>query len=162
MSNKFFLQATMVIALVACTNSLNAASYCAMPQEKQALDIRAMQAEMMVAAISCDQQKKYNAVLTKFEQSFANAGKAMKGYFIRNYHHNFENKMNIFITEIANESSRVSLTQDEKSFCKSTAQLFDKILAGAAKDIYKVASLGGFEKLHTIKSCSSKVAYLIE
>lgn len=129
--------------------------YCALANEKHALDTRALQSHFMVAALACGEQKKYNSFVKKFQTELVESGKYLKDYFRRNYSGNeSENKMNQFITALANETSKRSLEKNSARFCAEAIELFKKTESGRIKRAYDLAVQSGFEKVHKISACN--------
>ncbi len=153
MKNHIVIAFVLLIILACAAHIAEAKMACAFKNEKNALDARAMQSQMMVAALSCGNQQKYNSFIKKFQAEFIECGKNLKTYFTRNYHNDADRQMNKFITSIANEASKKSLDQNSEQFCAEANHLFDKIQSSGKQNVLELASMQEFASLHPIKSC---------
>ncbi len=81
------------------------ADTCASAAEKTAFDTRVLQSELMVAALSCGENARYNSFVQKFESELVANGNALRGYFARNYGKSGEDVLDRFITRIANNAA---------------------------------------------------------
>lgn len=130
-----------------------AAATCAMEKEKAALDVRALQTQLMVAALSCGEQQRYNTFMKKFGSQLSEQGNGLKRYFSRVYHGNEEQAQNSFVTQLANVSSELSLEADETVFCNTASKLFDDVIGAKPTEMPKLALNAGVDSLHGIDAC---------
>ena len=130
------------------------AGNCALVEEKAALDVRALQTQLMVAALSCGEQARYNEFMKKFGKQLSMQGDDLKHYFSRVYSTDSERQKNSFITKLANTSSQLSLKEDEDEFCETASAMFDDVIGAKPVEMPKLASLAGAESLHGIRGCS--------
>ncbi|MDB2414233.1 hypothetical protein N9W34_00500 [Rickettsiales bacterium] len=127
---------------------------CAMQEESQALDFRALQSNMMVAALSCDQQKNYNRFMIKYKNNLITGSEDIKSYFKRKYGFSYERELNRFVTDLANKATQFSMNKNSDTYCQQVSAMF--------KDLIDMEEnmLGGYiEKqhlasLHGVNSCS--------
>ncbi len=148
----------MFLAITVGTSSAYAADQCATRKEKIALDTRALQSQLMVAAISCNQQVNYNQFVTKYNRYLSEQGQVMKRYFTRIYSGGGVQQMNQFVTTMANSSSRASLRQEENAFCQRSAEFFSKLISGNEDQLLSLS--GGFqlEGMHGVGLCATEIA----
>ncbi len=130
------------------------AANCALDNEKKALDVRALQTQLMVAALSCGEQQRYNEFMQKFKKELSLQGDGLKQYFSRVYNNQSERQQNNFVTKLANTSSKLSLEEDEEVFCETASALFDDVIGAKPTEVPKLASLTGASTLHGITPCS--------
>lgn len=140
---------TLVLALPISV----AAKKCADKNEKAALDLRAMQSQLMVAALSCNQHEAYNRYIKKFSRELSQQGRAFEHYFRRIYSQKAPYEMNRFITTLANASSKQSLRLNDEEFCQTSSYLFKELLTSDVKKIRYLAGDRQFEGLHGIGVC---------
>lgn len=131
------------------------ASTCASPTEKAALDTRALQTELMVAALSCGEQSRYNNFVNRFRQSLNANSVNLKSYFSRVYPSNAESQLNRFITKLANAVSERSLATNSDDFCEAANTLFDEVTNAKPSEVVQVASREDFSDIHGISACSN-------
>ena len=144
---------TFFIPFVCVSHVANAKMACAMKDEKSAFDTRAMQSQLMVAALSCGEHQKYNDFIKKFRDELIASGKGLKSYFARNYSRDADFQMNKFITFLANEASKKSLDSNSEKFCAESSNLFSKLKEINSKNRLEFASSENFSRLHKINSC---------
>ena len=100
---------------------------CAKPQEMQAIRVRALQTELMIAGLSCNGQEHYNYFIANYQPQLKQYADTMRGYFMRSYGPTAELEMNQFITQLANESMTRSLRKGAKIFCNNARLWFDGV-----------------------------------
>ncbi len=96
--------------------------------EKAALNVRHLQSELMVAALSCDLRPQYNAAIDRFQDEWVSHGQELKQLFRRTYAGGGERELNRFVTALANEASAESLSRGG-GYCRDARSLFTEILA---------------------------------
>lgn len=99
-------------------------------REQAALDVRYLQTELMVAALSCgrpEYHNHYNAFVAKFGNSLKRHSNVMKTYFTREYGAQANKQMDTYVTRLANEASLRSMQQ--VAFCKDSGSLFERVTA---------------------------------
>ncbi len=96
------------------------------PAERDAIAVRHMQTDMMVAALSCEMHDQYNAAVTRFQAELVQHGAALRALFERTYGSEAEQELNSYITRLANESStrRIAAGAD---YCSTAANQFAKL-----------------------------------
>ncbi|MGB8274497.1 MAG: hypothetical protein WCF16_04405 [Alphaproteobacteria bacterium] len=135
-----------------------AAATCSLAAEQAAIDSRALQSELMVAALSCGQSGQYNAFVTKFGPQLAANGNALRQYFGRAFGANGETQMNAFVTRLANYASTRATTRGTPAFCADSAALFGQVLAAAPNDLVAVAARQPFAGDSGITPCAVQTA----
>lgn len=116
-----FFMTAMVQALPAA-----ASVPCAQPEEMQAIRIRALQTELMLAGLSCNGRQHYNHFVRSFRSELKTYATALRSYFHRAYGKSGENEMNQFITRLANESSTRSV-HGADVFCSNAREWFSTV-----------------------------------
>jgi hypothetical protein len=124
----------IVIAAVTTAAPALAAPQCPSLAEANAERVRILQTELMVAALKCRARtdlglfEKYNTFVRTFTPELVEHGKALTSYFQRSYGSIYRQKMDTFITSLANT---VSIASDkDPQFCDITSQRADAVLAG--------------------------------
>ena len=93
------------------------------PAEDDALSVRRLQSDMMVAALSCQMREQYNMTVTRFESELVRHGVNLRGLFQRTYGARAEQELNSYVTRLANESSARRIAAGA-SYCESAAAQF--------------------------------------
>jgi hypothetical protein len=107
---------------------------CVQPTEKTAFDIRALQSQLLVAALACGQHDDYNAFVRKNQAELATAFRNLAAHFRRTAGNQHQRQLDQYITELANSQSRVSIDRGS-FFCREQVPLFQAAMAanGAAE-----------------------------
>jgi len=96
-----------------------------MSQADLSIEVRRLQTNLMVAALSCGARSEYNAFISTHRPSLQTYGKAITDEFRRRYGREGSRQLNRFITRLANEASARS-NADRDAFCADAAALFEK------------------------------------
>jgi hypothetical protein len=89
------------------------------------IEVRRLQTNLMVAALSCHARSDYNEFITMHRPSLQSYGKTIQAEFRRRYGHESSKQLNRFVTRLANEASARS-NADRDGFCAEAAGLFAK------------------------------------
>lgn len=87
------------------------------------IEVRRLQTDLMVAALSCGARSEYNNFILAHRPSLQKYGKAIRAEFRRRYGPNGSKRLNRFITRLANEASARS-NADRDAFCANASALF--------------------------------------
>jgi hypothetical protein len=99
-------------------------------KERASLELRLMQTELMVAALGCSAADRYNAFVTRYQPQLVDGGKTLQNLFKRIHGGQAFNRVNHFVTRVANEAS-LRMVQNANQFCDDTDAMFQALLAGA-------------------------------
>ena len=108
----------------------------------------------MVAALSCDQRDGYNAFVTRFENELVGHGKILRRFFGREFGTRGVQRLNRFITRIANETSQRS-SATSYDYCMQATALFERVAATVPGGLIRVARSQTFSDLHGFAPCST-------
>lgn len=107
-----------------------ASAACVQPAEKTAFDIRALQSQLMVAALSCGQQDDYNTFVRKFQNELGTAFRGVASHFRRTTGAQHQRQLDQYITALANGQSQLSIARGS-FFCREQTPLFQAALAAS-------------------------------
>lgn len=107
-----------------------ASAACVQPAEKTGFDIRALQSQLMVAALSCGQQDDYNTFVRKFQSDLGVAFRSVAGHFRRTAGAQHQRQLDSYITNLANGQSQLSIARGS-FFCREQAPLFQQAIAAS-------------------------------
>jgi hypothetical protein len=106
-------------------------SACYSPAETQAVQVRMLQSELMVAALACRDSNpelamitKYNAFVNRHSTGLVSQTRVLERHFDRHFGPQGKRRMDTLLTAIANDASKRSMTSD---FCGSASSLFGAI-----------------------------------
>jgi hypothetical protein len=146
-------------ALALCTLLMGAsaafASSCAYNTEQQSLHMRALQSELMVAALACSKKQDYNRYVTQFSKDLQWQGKQLKSYFQRSYGRSSERQLNQFVTQMANQASRLSLAKTRDDYCAQAGKLYGVINNARPWQVVDYAK-AHYGTWHGVSSCDAK------
>jgi len=127
--------------------SIASAAVCVQPAEKVGFDIRALQSQLMVAALSCGQQDDYNAFVRKFQTEVAGAFRNVAAHFRRTAGAGHQRELDQFITQLANGQSQMSIARGS-FFCSEQAPLF--AAAMTATNAAELAQISVSRQVHQV------------
>ncbi|GAC1338205.1 MAG: hypothetical protein NVSMB18_04240 [Acetobacteraceae bacterium] len=105
-----------------------AAAECARPADNSAFDVTGLKTQLMVTALTCHADDRYNAFVVKFRPDLVQQEKSLNGYFSRAYGRAAGKRHDDFITQVANDKSRAGL-RDGTLFCDHNLVAFDEVMA---------------------------------
>jgi hypothetical protein len=116
---------TAAAALALCMLAGNAwaAASCARPQDVKALQAAALQQQLMVAALTCNDTTDYNRFVTSYQGELQKSDRALMGFFLRQDAAKGARDYDTYKTKLANAASLRS--QHDPQFCRSAKVAFD-------------------------------------
>jgi hypothetical protein len=101
---------------------------CVQPTERTAFDVRALQSQLMVAALACNRDADYNAFVRKFQGELASSYRNIQGHFRRTAGGGHQRALDGYITQLANEQSQDSVRAGS-FYCPLVTPLFQVALS---------------------------------
>lgn len=144
-----------IIGLAAALSTAAAQAWagtCALPDEQAALDTRVLQSELVVAALACQQNDRYNAFVTKFSAALVYEGVNFRNFFTRNYGPYGEQMMDELVTRLANLAEMRSWALGE-TYCPTEASVFDYLLALDPSQLPAFAASRPYVNDHDVEPC---------
>lgn len=118
---------------------------CANATEAAALHVRSLQTWLVVASLNCGTVEDYNTFVVKYRPALQRHGDALIDYFGRAYGKGGTDKLNRYVTLLANEASRLSL-EDRDAYCARAAGIYGEIKGDAVSvnqlDSYSAEKVG--------------------
>jgi len=150
--------ALVVTAAQLAASNVALAATCASPAEKAAVDARVLQSELMVAALTCGENARYNAFVQKFQSELVGFGSSLRAYFARAYGKSGEHVMDQFVTRMANGATirRTQFTMPQ--YCSSAVNLFNAVLAVDTAGLRDYVGQTPFVYQSGIESCPVQAA----
>ena len=99
------------------------AQSCVQPAERVAFDVRALQSQLMVTALTCQRDADYNAFVRKFQRDLGGSFTTIQSHFRRTAGGAHQRATDGFITQLANDHSQDGLRQGTH-FCPNAVALF--------------------------------------
>ena len=124
------LSSLVATALLAGTASQTLAQSqpCMRTAEKAAFDLAGLKSELMVIAIDCQAQERYNAFVVRFRPDLQGSEKGLNLYFSRATRGGTAHAHDDYITSLANSMSQDALTRGTL-FCDERVGMFSEVLA---------------------------------
>ena len=104
------------------------AAECTRPAEHTALEITALKTQLMVMALTCKADERYNAFVIKYRPDLVQADKSLNTYFSRASGRNAAKSRDDYVTQLANSQSQTGLKQGS-AFCDRNLGVFDEVMA---------------------------------
>ena len=132
---------------------------CAKPPEVTAIQAAAIQQELMVAALTCNDVTNFNAFQTSYSSELRASDNTLLGMFHRLYgFRKGEVEYHAFKTRLANDSSMRSI-HDNPNYCKEASLVFSSALAPEKPKLADfVAGVQVTDDDSPIDSCEIRVA----
>lgn len=124
---------TIMTGLLAASLATPAFAQCMQPTEKPGFDIRALQSQLMVLALTCSQTDEYNRFVTQNRAVLTGAYNDVQRHFRRVAGNAWQRQIDAYITNTANGHSQTGISQGSL-FCSNQAQLFPQALAVTSRE----------------------------
>lgn len=105
-----------------------AAAQCARPADHSAFDVAGLKSQLMVTALTCSADQRYNAFVMKYRPDLVAQEKLLNTYFSRAYGRAAVKRHDDYITQLANSQSQSGLKQGTL-FCERNIGIFDEVMA---------------------------------
>ena len=106
-----------------------AASSCKRTAGEKSVYMRALQTDLMVAALTCNNSTQYNTFVHQFQPVLTRDYKEMTSYFKKRHGKAGATEMNAFVTHLANDESQRSISEGTAQYCEESGKLFTTVLA---------------------------------
>lgn len=127
------------------TSSAEASARCLTPPEKTAFEVRMLQTELMVATLTCrgvgnrDFSGQYATFVNRHRDGLKNHSTVFQGHFSRTYGGGGQTQLDRYVTSLANDYSRASMT-GAGAFCEQQGALFEQAATVQPQDLKRFAS----------------------
>lgn len=141
-------------AIIALPLWAQAPTVCATSEEYEALNMRALQSELMVAALSCNQERHYKWYVKEFAPQLKFYRTALKDFFSRNGATKPDKLMEDFLTHMANRASRSSLSRPQEQYCGEVGTLYGALQQGKFGTVVGLANQF-YAQWHHVPLCNT-------
>lgn len=117
-----------LIAAGLLSAAIASAEPCVKPADVAAFGIAGLKSQLMVTALSCGQQDRYNDFVHRFQKDLMVQERALKTYFARAFGGHAQQEHDDYITSLANAQSQDGIHQGTL-FCQRNVGIFDEVLA---------------------------------
>jgi hypothetical protein len=132
------------------------APICARPAEKSAFDVSGLKSQLMVIAVSCHAEDRYNDFVIRYRGELVNDEKALDSFFRRAYGRRAQQEHDDYITQLANAQSELGL-QEGTSFCPLALPMFEDVMALSSTshdELPRYAAAKPIQQSLAVESCS--------
>ncbi|OAG76374.1 hypothetical protein Amal_02147 [Acetobacter malorum] len=158
MSFSRFLAAGAVAFGVLHSTVTLAATPCGHSPAHEAFDIQALKSELMVTALSCNAQDRYNAFVGKFRTTLLNEEQKLNTYFRSTYGSSAQREHDDYITQLANIQSEKGL-QSGTIFCMQRIAMFDEVNAlESSEDLANYTEAKDVTQPASFETCAAPAA----
>jgi len=105
-----------------------AGDQCAFASDRTAFDIEGLKSQLMVTALACKQQDKYNEFMARYKPDVAREEADLGAYFKRAYGRQYQKAYDDYISNLANVQEQDGLKAGT-SFCENLTDLFDEVMS---------------------------------
>ncbi len=105
-----------------------AAAQCVRPADHASFDITALKTSLLVVALTCGADERYNAFIRKYQPELAAQDHALGAYFTRVHGRTGRKQQDDYVTQLANSQSQVGNKQGNM-FCSHNLPAFDEVMA---------------------------------
>jgi hypothetical protein len=121
---------------------------CVKDKVLSAFQMRMLQTELVVGALSCKLTPRYNEFVTAYQKDLMTAHRALLSYFGR------ESRLEDYKSKTANEASQRSLANITE-FCLYSAALYDKLLGPEKAKLVEFAAIEPAANRHGQEVCGT-------
>lgn len=143
--------------LAAAGTAALASPKCATPADVTAIQVAAVQQELMVAALTCNDTASFNAFQTGYSDELRHSDRHLMTMFTRFFGAKGHAEYHAFKTRLANNSSIRSI-HDNRGFCQEASQVFAAALAPGKPSLADFVSGVAVHDDGPVESCHITVA----
>jgi hypothetical protein len=101
---------------------------CEFPSDRAAFDIEGLKSELMVTALACKEQDRYNEFMSRFKPTVAAEEHDLNAYFKRSYGRGAEKAYDDYISNLANIQEQDGLKAGT-AFCDNLQTMFSEVMS---------------------------------
>ena len=133
-----------------------AAEPCARPADLAAFGVAGLKTHLMVVALSCSQQDRYNDFVHRFQGELVSHERALNAYFARAFGGRAQAMHDDYITSLANTQSESGIHQGTL-FCRQNVGMFDEVMALAKGGLASYAAGKVLDQPMELVACPTEV-----
>ncbi len=113
---------------MAKTHTASRIETCTNNADRTAFDTEGLKSELMVTALACKEQDKYNGFMRTYQPSIASQEHELSAYFKRAYGRGATKAYDDYISNLANVQEQDGLKAGS-AFCQIFPQMFDEVMS---------------------------------
>ncbi len=145
--------------LLFCAPAAQAASCHPSEADHAAFNLAGLKSELMVTALSCHTQDRYNQFVNRFRPILAESEKRLDSYFRRTFGNQAQRKHDDYITQLADIQSLGGL-KSGTAFCAQRVPMYDEVdaLDDSNSDLAHYAEAKDIAQPASYESCTAPTA----
>ncbi len=104
------------------------AAECLRSSDHVAMDVIALKTQLMVTALTCKADERYNAFIRKYQPDLQREDKSLTTFFSRSYGRSAQKQRDDYVTNLANSQSQTGIRQGSL-FCDRNLGTFDEVMS---------------------------------
>ncbi len=130
------------------------ASKCEFPSERTAFDIEGLKSQLMVTALACKDQDKYNEFMSRYQPDVMRTEHELVTYFKRSYGRDAQKAYDEYITNLADIQEQDGLKAGN-AFCANLPAMFDEVMAlHSSSELHDFANAKVIAQPVTFEACA--------
>ncbi len=105
-----------------------AQAQCLRPADNTAFEVTGLKTRLMVTALTCQANDKYDAFIVKYRPELVTEDKALNSYFARVHGRAGTKQRDDYVTQLANSEAAVG-TRQGSLFCNQNLPIFEEVMA---------------------------------
>lgn len=105
-----------------------AAAQCLRPAETTAFEVTGLKTRLMVTALTCGANDKYDAFIVRYRPELVNEDRALNSYFNRVHGRAGTKQRDDYVTQLANSEASVG-TRQGSLFCNQNLPIFEEVMS---------------------------------
>ncbi len=134
------------------------APQCVRPAEKAAFDVSALRNQLVLTAITCKTEDRYNAVVNKYKPDLAGSEKILGTYFNRSYGGRGQSRQDDYNTQLISAQSQLA-GKAGSLYCAIYTPMYDEVMAlPSGNDLPAYAASKPIQQALVISECPPTAA----
>ncbi len=117
---------------------------CEFEADRTAFDIEGLKSQLMLTALACKKQDRYNEFMSRYKPQVASAEAGLATYFKRSYGRQGQTQYDVYITNLADEQEKDGL-KSGTAYCENLEVMFDEVMS-----LHNASELHDFTNAKTI------------
>ncbi len=101
---------------------------CEFPADRAAFEIEGLKSQLMVTALACKQQDKYNTFMSRYQPDVARVEQSLTAFFKRSYGKQSQKAYDEYITNLADVQEQDGLKAGT-ALCDNLPAMFDEVMS---------------------------------
>ena len=101
---------------------------CEFDADRTAFDIEGLKSQLMLTALACKKQDRYNEFMSRYKPQVASAEAGLATYFKRSYGRQGQTQYDAYITNLADEQEKDGL-KSGTAYCENLEVMFDEVMS---------------------------------